>query len=89
MPPRESDESDPFEARLSTAVQSTAGRPAASVAAIRRQQEQQQAAHEQKVAELRRKIDEADSAGKPQVARASTGSNSNALPATRPVAIDP
>jgi hypothetical protein len=68
-PSRESELRDPFDARLSTAGQSTAGRPAASVAAIRQQHEQQQAAHEQKVAELRRKIDEADSAGKPQVAR--------------------
>jgi hypothetical protein len=60
---------DGYQDRLAAARDSSAGHAAQSIAEIRRRQQQQDEDRQRKVAELYRKMREAQAAGKPEVAR--------------------
>ena len=68
--PLEADQKqDNYQGRLASARQSSAGHAAQSIAAIRRRQQQQDGQRERELAELYRKMRDAQAAGKPEVAR--------------------
>jgi hypothetical protein len=82
---------DGLQDRLAAARESSAGHATQSIAAIRRRQRQQDQDRERELAELYRKMREAQAAGKPEVARVyqqqfeRESKNSSSTESSRPV----